>query len=339
MRPRKIWLKIMLAVFLVVGLAEISSAEDRPEQSLLTVKTYIFSGSSGQDPLSFPMFPHMSMAVLEETIADAETFSGKLKALYAFSQYTLLDRSTVQVRLRGYPGSVVGQIKKKVAEKIGPWTVAIDGFAWDREGRLQMMLKITRGAKSFLESHVSVKPGRSVVLGRFADEQMGEAVFVVVAPVVEVEVAPKLSARETDAVRFSEFSGESSAGAMQKKGLPPPKPKGQKSSFPCPTDAEPDVDAFIAVAQMPEMIKEHPPVYPEAAQRAGIEGTVWIKSLISPEGTVLECCIVRSSGRGDLDRAAFEAAQKNTYTPAQDENDNPLAVWVTFQVVFALESK
>jgi protein TonB len=337
MRPRKIYLKIMLAVFLAVGLADMSSAEDRPEQSLLTIKTYIFSGSSGQDPLSFPMFPHMSMAVLEETIADAEAFSGKLKALYAFSQYTLLDRSTVQVRLSGYPGSVVGQIRKKAAEKTGPWAVAIGDFAWDREGRLQMMVKITRETKPFLESHVSVKPGRSVVLGRFADEQMGQAVFVVVAPVVEVEVAPKLGARETDAVRFIEFGGEKSAGALQKKGLPPPEPEVQKSSFPCPTDAEPDVDAFIAVAQMPEIVKEHTPAYPEAAQRAGIEGTVWIKSLISKEGTVLKCCVVRSSGREDLDRAAFEAAQKNTYLPAQDENGNLVSIWIAFRVTFTLE--
>ncbi|MFC1475461.1 energy transducer TonB [Candidatus Zixiibacteriota bacterium] len=330
---------ILVVILLGFAWATGAAAEERSEQSLVTIKTYIFSASSGQDPLSFPMFPHMSMAVLEETIADAEAFSGKLKSLYAFSQYALLDRSTVQVRLSGYPGSVVGQSRKKKAEKTGPWAVAIDDFAWDREGRLQMMVKITHETKSFLESHVSVKPSRSVVLGRFADEQMGEAVFVVVAPVVEVEVAPKLGARESDATRSIEFGMKKSAGAMQKKGLPPPEPEVQESSFPCPTDAEPDINDFVAVAKMPEIVDEHTPAYPEAAQRAGTEGSVWIKSLISKEGTVLKCCIVSSSGREDLDRAAFEAAQKNTYIPAQDENGKPVSIWIAFRVTFALENK
>lgn len=325
---------IVLAAVLVLGLATGLSAQDRPEQSLLTIKTYIFSGSFGEDQLSFPLFPYMSMAVLEETITDAESFSDKLRSLYAFSEYALLDRSTVYVRLTGYPRATASRIKTDPAEKTGPWQVAINDFAWDMEGRLQMMVTISRKGESFIESHVSVKPGRSVVLGRFADEQMGQAVFAVVAPVVEVEVAPKLGAMEkTDAV------SRATIAPVTKKGLPPPGPKKWETSVPCPTDTKPGIDDFVPVSKMPEILTQRTPEYPAAAVQAGAEGKVWLRSLISQEGKVLECCVARPSGRDDLDQAAITASRNNTYIPAQDEAGNPVAVWVSFQVVFSLKSR
>ena len=69
----------------------------------------------------------------------------------------------------------------------------------------------------------------------------------------------------------------------------------------------------------------------------GIEGKVWLKSLISTAGTVVECCVVRSSGRDDLDQAAIAAARAYTYAPAKDNRGDPVMVWVAFQVIFVLE--
>jgi len=332
MEFRPIHSVFLSAVFLVTGLAARVAAGDRPEQSLVTVKTYIFSGSTGEAPLSFPLYPSMSMAVLEETITDAETYTGKLKSLYAFSQYKLLDRVTTYARLTGSPDAVAEAIKTKDAEKGGPWRVSVGDFAWDPDGRLQMMVKITNNTQPFLESHVSVKPGRSVVLGRYADEQMGQAVFVVVAPEVEVEVAPKLDSRTMSDETVVTF------GAKQ-HGLPPPEQEEAQPLLTCSeTDNnEPEMNAFIAVGKMPEMLTEQTPKYPEAAMREGVEGKVWLKSLVAKEGVVLKCCVVRSSGREDLDRAAVEAGLKNTFSPALDENGNPTMVWVAYQVNFKLK--
>lgn len=334
MRKRLLGLTLILGAAVVIGMTADISAGDRPEQSLVTIKTYIFSGSTGEAPLSFPMYPSMSMAVLEETIADAETYTGKLKSLYAFSQYRLLDRVTTYARLTGRSNAVANPLKKTEADKTGPWQVHVDNFSWDPDGRLQMMVKITNNKTPFLESHVSVKPGSSVVLGRYADEHMGQAVFVVVAPEVEVEVAPKL-----DAVNIKDLMSEPFGGAERKSGLPPPEKRELQAPSPCGETIEnaPGINDFVAVSKMPELLTEQVPKYPETAEKEGAQGKVWLRSLISKEGTVLKSCVVRSSGRDDLDQAAVEASRNYRYTPALDEKGNPVLIWVAFQVVFALQ--
>ncbi len=334
MRHRLIGLTFIWAAIVGSGMTTDIFAADRPEQSLVTIKTYIFSGSTGEAPLSFPLYPSMSMAVLERTIADAETYTDKLKSLYAFSQYKLLDRVTTYARLSGRSSASAGPLPDKQADNPGPWQVQVDNFSWDPDGRLQMMVKILNNAAPFLESHVSVIPGSSVVLGRYADEHMGQAVFVVVAPEVEVAIAPKLNAIES-----AEPMAATYGGAEKKAGLPPPEQREVQAALPCgeTADGGPEINDFVAVSKMPELLTEQIPKYPEAAKQEGVEGKVWLKSLISQDGTVLKCCVVRSSGRDDLDLAAVEAGRSHTYTPALDEHGNPVLIWVAYQVVFALQ--
>jgi len=338
MKKCYVWSALLVTVCVVTASWQPISAADNPEQCLLTVKTYIFSASTGTSGLSFPLFPHMSLAVLEETISDVETYFAKLKSLYAFSDYRLLEAASVQVRLGGHPRPQVGAIKYESPDKAGSWKVTHENFSWDKEGRLQMLVKISHKDEPFLESHISVLPERSVVLGRFADEKMNKAIFAVIVPIVEVAALAKNASERGNYVGL-----EDQEELVRKTGLPLPEPKRKKSAYGCP-DNDKDVDPahpspaeFQNISKMPVAIETHHPEYPESARQAGIEGKVWLRSLISTDGSVLKCCVVRSSGRDDFDRAAVEAAQENRYNPGLDEDGNPMEVWIMFRVVFVLD--
>ena len=87
-----------------------------------------------------------------------------------------------------------------------------------------------------------------------------------------------------------------------------------------------------------EMIYEHKPDYPGLAQRAGLEGIVWIKALVDIDGYVKDALVMKSSGsKAGFDEAALAAAFKNRYRPAVYQN-KPIPVWVTYRVEFVLEN-
>jgi TonB family protein len=60
-----------------------------------------------------------------------------------------------------------------------------------------------------------------------------------------------------------------------------------------------------------------PPVYPQAAREAGIEGTVVIWLRVSAEGAVLEAKVHKSSGHKILDDTALHWAEKQRFIPAK----------------------
>jgi protein TonB len=99
----------------------------------------------------------------------------------------------------------------------------------------------------------------------------------------------------------------------------------------------PSADEFVAVEQMPVEIKREQPVYPDIAELTNTEGVVWIKALVDKNGKVREARVARSSGSNvGFDEAAVEAAYKFLYKPAI-QNGQPVAVWVTYKVVFQLK--
>lgn len=99
----------------------------------------------------------------------------------------------------------------------------------------------------------------------------------------------------------------------------------------------PAPDEFVAVQEMPTLIKEEKPVYPEVALLTNREATVWVKALVDKEGKVREARVAKSSGMNvGFDEAALEAAYKNIYKPAI-QNGRPVAIWVTYPVEFKLK--
>jgi len=98
----------------------------------------------------------------------------------------------------------------------------------------------------------------------------------------------------------------------------------------------PSPDAFIPVEDQPSKIRDVKPTYPDLAQRAGIEGSVWIKALVDKEGKVRDVIIAKDSGaNAGFEEAAKKAAYETVWKPAI-ANGQPVAIWVTYKVVFTL---
>jgi len=105
---------------------------------------------------------------------------------------------------------------------------------------------------------------------------------------------------------------------------------------PRPDNYLPAPDEFVPVEQLPEMIYEEVPVYPELAKKVGMETELWIKCLVDKNGEVIKAMILKSSGnKENFDRAALDAAYKNKFKPAL-QNSQPVAVWITYKVDFVL---
>jgi len=103
-------------------------------------------------------------------------------------------------------------------------------------------------------------------------------------------------------------------------------------------DLLPSPDEFIAYEEAPQQIEVVMPSYPEMARQAGVEGTVWVNALVDKEGKVRDVKIVKSSGaKAGFEEAAVDAAKKTVWKPAIS-NGQPVAVWITYKIVFTLTS-
>jgi protein TonB len=58
------------------------------------------------------------------------------------------------------------------------------------------------------------------------------------------------------------------------------------------------------------------PKYPEAAQRAGIQGRVVLRVHVAADGAPAEIAVLASSGSAKLDRAAADALHACRFRPA-----------------------
>ena len=105
---------------------------------------------------------------------------------------------------------------------------------------------------------------------------------------------------------------------------PPPKPlpKPEPQAAPAQGPAGPSGDAgtgvyksIAQVSQLPHFINKVKPQYPEAANRANIEGSVILQVDIDATGAVKKVDLIQGLGYG-CDEAAVAAMQQSTFTPA-----------------------
>ncbi len=75
--------------------------------------------------------------------------------------------------------------------------------------------------------------------------------------------------------------------------------------------------------------------YPEMARRAGIEGTVVAHLDITEEGELLESRITRGIG-GGCDEAALQIIRNSIYTPAKNQNADPVSARHYVSITFNL---
>jgi periplasmic protein TonB len=105
------------------------------------------------------------------------------------------------------------------------------------------------------------------------------------------------------------------------------------------TTAEAAAPAVVAVA--PASVNAaylHNPLprYPAAARRAGEQGTVMLRVLVSRDGTAARVEIDKSSGSPHLDAAARETVKAWRFAPAR-RGAETIESWIVVPVVFRLE--
>lgn len=98
---------------------------------------------------------------------------------------------------------------------------------------------------------------------------------------------------------------------------------------------EPDMNSFIPVEKLPEMVVATKPDYPEIAKRAGITGKVFVKVLVDKEGKAKKAVVIKSDSEL-FNQAAVDAAMKSAFTPAL-QNNHPIAVWIVLPYRFTLQ--
>ena len=99
----------------------------------------------------------------------------------------------------------------------------------------------------------------------------------------------------------------------------------------------PEVDEFVPVDKIAEMIHYEVPTYPSFAESPR-EGLVWIKALVGTDGAVWDAGIWGSSGNVFFDLAALQEAPKCRFKPAI-QNGRTVSMWVTYKVDFFYERK
>lgn len=88
--------------------------------------------------------------------------------------------------------------------------------------------------------------------------------------------------------------------------------------------------------ELPRLLQEVKPQYTADAMRAKIQGTAILDCVVTPEGTVRECEVVRSLDASfGLDQEAVKAARQWRFTPGR-RLGQPVPVLVTIEMLFAL---
>lgn len=160
------------------------------------------------------------------------------------------------------------------------------------------------------------------------------------------------------AAALTSASGETASGAVQ----PPPTtepPAGQVQTEPPAQGSvaaaggaeakepassaapakEGDLVDLATVDEQPRAIKTVEPVYPQSAQRLGVEGSITVNALIDENGNVIDTGILK--GLKDdmgLMKAAEAAVRKWKFQPARKDGVN-VKVWKPFVVVFKAQRK
>jgi len=99
-------------------------------------------------------------------------------------------------------------------------------------------------------------------------------------------------------------------------------------------EAPPD---FVPFEKAPVIVKRVEPIYPEIAQKSGLEGTVWVKMWVDKEGKVKEVVILKSDSE-IFDENVKTAAKQWIFTPALMKT-GPVSVWISMHFSFEIKKQ
>ena len=93
-------------------------------------------------------------------------------------------------------------------------------------------------------------------------------------------------------------------------------------------------EGFVASSENPKIIHWAKPRYPEIARKAQMEGTVIVKVLVGPDGSVLDAQILQPANPL-LNAAALDAARRCKFIPGKQRNI-PVRAWMALPFNFRL---
>jgi len=102
------------------------------------------------------------------------------------------------------------------------------------------------------------------------------------------------------------------------------------------TDGKPSRLAVGGNVQAAKIISKVPPVYPEKAKSAGVQGTVVLHAVIGVDGRPLSLRVMNAQIDPDLAKSAVEAVSQWRYTPTL-LNGEPIEVDTTIDIVYSLQ--
>ena len=132
----------------------------------------------------------------------------------------------------------------------------------------------------------------------------------------------------------SSSSGDGSGDTTsRRRRMPPPPPSPVNAPAVDPT-LPATADPSAIGSTVPTVIRRVPPVYTEAARRRGIEGSVLLRALVLPDGSVANVSVIRSlDAASGLDRQAVEALRQWRFEPART-NGEPVRAFVQVEMNF-----
>ena len=102
---------------------------------------------------------------------------------------------------------------------------------------------------------------------------------------------------------------------------------------PTPIEELPKLGEYVYADELPVLVTDVQPIYPEIAREAGVEGVINVRVLVGKDGRVGDVHL--DSSIPMLDEAAITAARKWVFKPALS-NNHPVAVWIARQLRFRL---
>jgi len=95
---------------------------------------------------------------------------------------------------------------------------------------------------------------------------------------------------------------------------------------------------YVDLKKHPEPLTQIKPVYPETLKLAGIQGKVFIETLVDEKGKVAETKVLKTDNDG-LCKPAIEAIKKTKFSPAISKDGKKVKSWVVIPIAFKLEEK
>jgi len=102
---------------------------------------------------------------------------------------------------------------------------------------------------------------------------------------------------------------------------------------PTPMEELPKLGEYVYADELPVLVVDVQPVYPELARQAEVEGMIRVRVLVGKDGRVNDVHL--DSSIPMLDDAAIAAARKWVFKPALS-NNRPVAVWIARELRFRL---